>query len=283
MATTYVPGTSGFDSSTPLYNLLVNKVYDWSNRDISALPTQIVRDTLRYAADKSYRTLRIPPLEQVFNYTTLTADTSLGSTFPVFRFPIPGDLIEFIQIRQTDEANNGLSLVFNEKADIRTFRDAYSEKYNDYAYWTRERGNVLLSGFEITEATNIELYYYRRLPALNAQYSLTLANLNLGNLQTSADVTIPVRDPVYTAAELATFVADGAVGREVPQWLRDENERIVLFGALTECFAYLQEDDQAQKYGTLFYEEIKELNDEERMLRASGGNVQMNFNGRGLI
>ena len=29
--------------------------------------------------------------------------------------------------------------------------------------------------------------------------------------------------------------------------------------------------------------EIKELNDEERQLRASGGNVQVNFNGRGLI
>ena len=73
MATTYNSSSAGFDSSTPLYNALVNKVYDWSNRDISALPTQIVRDTLRYAADKSYRTLRIPPLEQVFTYTTLTA------------------------------------------------------------------------------------------------------------------------------------------------------------------------------------------------------------------
>ena len=169
MATTYVSGVAGFNSSTPLYNLLVNKVYDWSNRDLVALPPQIVRDSLRYAADKSYRTLRIPPLEQVFNYTTLTAQSPSNTIREIFSFPIPGDLIEFISIREVDNTNSNLSVVFNEKADIRTFRDDYSEKYNDYAYWARERGNVLLSGFNLSTTTNIELYYYRRLPALNAQ------------------------------------------------------------------------------------------------------------------
>ena len=99
------------------------------------------------------------------------------------------------------------------------------------------------------------MYYYRRLPALNAQYSITLANFRLGNLQTTAGVSFAVA-PNATQAEFDAAVAasTGVVGKEVPQWLRDENERIVLFGALGECFAYLQEDDQAQKYGALFYE-----------------------------
>jgi len=33
----------------------------------------------------------------------------------------------------------------------------------------------------------------------------------------------------------------------------------------------------------MFYNEIKELNDEDEKRNASGGNVQINFNGRGLI
>ena len=74
-----------------------------------------------------------------------------------------------------------------------------------------------------------------------------------------------------------------AYGLHVPNWLRDENERILLMGALAEVFFYLQEDDQAQKYSALFQQEIQELNNEDVMRNASGGNVQVNFNGRGLI
>ena len=51
-----------FGAAVPNYNALVNKVYDWSNRDAQALPAQIVKDSIRYAVDKAYRTLRIPPL-----------------------------------------------------------------------------------------------------------------------------------------------------------------------------------------------------------------------------
>ena len=78
---------------------------------------------------------------------------------------------------------------------------------------------------------------------------------------------------------------DGTVyyGDYVPNWLRDQNERVLLMGALAEVFFYLQEDDEAQKYAALFLQEIQELNDEDRMRHASGGNIQVNFNGRGLI
>jgi len=54
-------------------------------------------------------------------------------------------------------------------------------------------------------------------------------------------------------------------------------------GALAEVFAYVQEDDQAKKYLELFKSEIVELNDENAKRNASGGNLQVNFNGRGLI
>ena len=96
------------------------------------------------------------------------------------------------------------------------------------------------------------------------------------------DTDIAAPDPAVNMLPTAP-AGSTLVGQEVPHWLRDENQRIILFGALAECFAYLQEDDQAQKYGTLFYDEIRELNDEDKMRDASGGNVQINFNGRGLI
>ena len=73
------------------------------------------------------------------------------------------------------------------------------------------------------------------------------------------------------------------IGNEIPNWLRDQNERVILMGALAEVFSFTQEDDQAQKYLSLFMSEIKELNDEDATRNASGGNLQVNFNGRGLI
>ena len=36
--------------STPLYDALVTKVRDWSNRDTSALPDAIIKDSLGYAS-----------------------------------------------------------------------------------------------------------------------------------------------------------------------------------------------------------------------------------------
>jgi hypothetical protein len=105
------------------------------------------------------------------------------------------------------------------------------------------------------------------------------------------DATTPNSVVVDTAQILAdnvdiTFSNTNStlfIGNEIPNWLRDQNERVILMGALAEIFSFTQEDDQAQKYGSLFLSEIKELNDEDAMRNASGGNLQVNFNGRGLI
>ena len=72
-------------------------------------------------------------------------------------------------------------------------------------------------------------------------------------------------------------------GNEIQHWLRDENERIVLFGALAEAFAYLQEEDMHQKYKQMFTEQIALINGEEKMRVARGGNLSVSFNGNGLI
>lgn len=290
------------------YTELVNKVRTWSNRDEEVVSDAIIQDCLKYAADKAYRTLRVPPLENVATYekTLLqTATTNATSTTnSITELQLPYDLVEFIQIREVNSA--GLTTrVFNEKVDIRTFNDSSAEKYTGYNYWARQQNILSLSpGFGqggIGGADKVELYYYRRLPALNALYAVTVLNYNAGFLTTTgAGAGVPNSAQLFfnsntgttayanaTAAQSAS--AGGTVtnayyiGTLVPNWLRDENERILLFGALGELFAYVQEDEQAAKYLQLFNSEIQELNDEDAKRNASGGNLQVNFNGRGLI
>jgi len=360
------------------YTELVNKVRTWSNRDEEVVSDAIIQDCLKYAADKAYRTLRVPPLENVATYekTLLqTATTNATSTTnSITELQLPYDLVEFIQIREVDSA--GLTTrVFNEKVDIRTFNDSSAEKYTGYNYWARQQNILSLSpGFGqggIGGADKIELYYYRRLPALNALYAVTVLNYNAGFLTTTGgttylyftttggvtnttaydtqakaitaatgNVTAKINVTVNNSVNITNDTRSGTVvvgqelsgtgvvanattgappkvtdasnqnsivvdtpqsivdntditfsnttatkyvGTLVPNWLRDENERILLFGALGELFAYVQEDEQASKYLQLFNSEIQELNDEDAKRNASGGNLQVNFNGRGLI
>ena len=291
------------------YNELVSLVRNWSNRDEEVVSDAIIKDCLKYAADKAYRTLRVPPLENVVAYekTLLEAATtnSNGLVSSRTEIQLPSDLIEFIQIKELDSA--GLTTrVFNEKVDIRTFNDPSAEKYSNSNYFARQRNKLFITpGFGINSlgnsANSIELYYYRRLPALNALYSVTVLNYNVGFLTTvGAGSGVTDSALLYfnsntsttayaTSAEAQAASVGGTVtstyyiGTLVPNWLRDENERILLMGALGELYSYVQEDAQAAKYSKMFYNEIEELNNEDKSRNASGGNLQINFNGRGLI
>jgi len=285
------------------YTELVALVRDWSNKDSTVLSDARIKDCLRYAADKAYRKLRVLPLENTITYTSaslLTATTSNSNLVPSkTELTIPSDLIEFIQIREID-ANGQPTRVFNEKTDLRTFNDWTSNKYNYSAYWTRKGNSILLSpGFDSSNgADKLELHYYRRLPALNALYTVTPANWSAGLLDTSSQgvsgavqifvsTVNGVETPFATEAEATAAgslqSSNYYVGKLAFNWLRDENERVILMGSLAEAFAYLQDDDQASKYLALFQNEIQELNDEDAKRNASGGNLQIHFNGRGLI
>jgi len=531
------------------YTQLTALVRNWANRNVDVVSDSIIQDSLKYAADKAYRTLRIPPLENVATYSkteleTATMKTTSGLTKTEIR--LPADLIEFIQIKELDE-NGATVRVFNEKLDIRTFNDVNAEKYSNMNYWARQRNSIYLTpGFNsLGTANSIELLYYRRLPALDAKYAVSVLNYASGYLRslgtpttlpllenqkylyfttaknsigmnfitakinvkvdnnvnitndnrsgvivagqelsgvgvtanpttgkpprvlrtidaatnvitalinvavnnsnvitndnrssgtvlvgdelsgigvtahptgrapkvinatnqdsitvdtnqtladdanitfstqaqntievdtaqtlednadivfsavnrttayntqseaitasaalTPANVTakvngringsttitndgrsgtvllgqelsgagvvnnsitgappkvIDVTTPNSIIVDTAQILADNVditfsntnstlfIGNEIPNWLRDQNERVILMGALAEVFSFTQEDDQAQKYLSLFMSEIKELNDEDATRNASGGNLQVNFNGRGLI
>ena len=329
------------------YDALVAKVRDWVNRDSETLPDAIIFDALEYAADTIYRELRIPALEASCQFepsdiiSTSSTDALLATipfTLPdnTSVIPIPQDLSEFIQLKISGVVGQsggltrpGADIVINEKADLRTFEDFYSERY-DYYVWTRKGDYIMfrpaVSG-AISRANDatIELYYYRRLPALDARFNVSAANRNDTNhaqyvTRVTDSTPAPAgvtAEPLYlltvsgTPTNTATTAATSAYydtmalattamgnlpagqtgvittemyfGLEPNNWLRDENEKALLFGALHQCFDYLGEDQMSAKYAQKAVTEVQQLNAEEGQRRNSGGNQQVNFNGLNLI
>ena len=290
----------------PTYANFTALVRDWSNKDSSVLSDTRIQDCLRYAADKCYRNLRVAALENTITYnsTALEAATTAANTFLPSQtdLTLPTDLIEFIQIREIDSAGSTCR-VFNEKTDLSTFNDWSALKTSYIGYFSRQGNSLLLApGFgqanSLSTADKIELHYYRRLPALNALYDVTPANYAAGFLTQDNAAAVSLffvngdTNTAYATQAEATTAAGGNQGNtnnakykgnEAANWLRDENERVLLMGALAEVFYYLQDDDQGVKYKKLFDQEIFELNDEDSKRNAAGGNVQVNFSGRGLI
>ena len=289
----------------PTYANFTALVRDWSNKDSSVLSDTRIQDCLRYAADKCYRNLRVAALENTITYnsTALAAATTTGTNYLPSQTDVtlPSDLIEFIQIREIDSAGRTCR-VFNEKTDLRTFNDWSSVKTSYIGYFSRQGNTLLLApGFgqanSLSTADKIELHYYRRLPALNAAYDVTPSNYAAGFLTQDNAAAISLffvngdTNTAYATQSEATAADTGSAGtnnakykgNEAANWLRDENERVLLMGALSEVFYYLQDDDQGVKYKKLFDQEVFELNDEDTKRNAAGGNVQVNFSGRGLI
>jgi len=176
----------------PTYDAFVDLVQNWANKDSSVLSDSITQDCMRYAADTSYRTLRVSALEQTVEYTKTQLDAATTSAnnraASKTELTIPADLLEFIQLREVDD-DGRTCRVFNEKTDLRTFNDIYAEKTQS-AYWSRV-GNVLVyspgfgTGFTSFIPTKAELHYYKRLPALNATYDVTPTNYAGGFLTQS--------------------------------------------------------------------------------------------------
>lgn len=208
----------------PSYSDFRALVRDWSNKDSSVLSDARINDCMRYAADNSYRRLRISALEQTVTYsqTQLEAATTTSSNVTSkTELTIPADLLEFIQLREIDDDGN-TSRVFNEKTDLRTFNDVWALK-TQASYWSRV-GNVIVyspgfgKGHNITPATKAELHYYKRLPALDALYDVTPANFTAGYLTTTAgttylyNVTSAAATKYATHAEAVTADATKATG-----------------------------------------------------------------------
>jgi len=303
--------------STPLYDAIVAKTRDWANKpEAETITDSVIQDCLRYSADQAYRELRIPPLEWTTRYTIESADNvgenSLGLPFgnAYTSFYMPEDLTQFNYIRTLAQENTGtsystfpsnVSKVFNEVTDKRTFFDLYSEKYSVYNWMWQD--NKIFIHPQLAVGAIVEINYYRRLPSLDATYNVSAINYVIGVPDASQPYVAidasSLKIPLYfstsasvekcfdTLAEATaydpTVTTKYYVGKEVTNWLRDNNERLLIWGALHNLGAYLFDDKMEARYEKKFNESLASMNKEEKWRRASGGNVQQNFNTQGLI
>ena len=241
--------------STPKYDALVAKVRDWANRDSTVLSDAMVSDFIDYSADLCYRELRIPPLEYTYQYAAITVagEDSLQ---------LPPDVTELIMFRVKDSAGN--SLVFDQKMDMQSFTDKHTTR--GYGSFTRKGQNL-----EFYPAASVgdvyELHYYRRLFDMDATYVVNQANVDAGNTTVSSS---GVTDAVLIGSVWY-------LGNEVYNWLRDDNERMLLWGALHHAFEYLGSDEQAAKYLNKQMMAIDELNREEKKRRVSGASNTVTY------
>lgn len=240
--------------STPLYDALVAKVRSWVNRDSNILTDSLVADFLDYSADLCYRKLRIPPLEHTYTYTAVTS-SGVGET----TLTLPTDLSEIIQIRKVDSEGN--SYVFDEKISLLSMQDDdYTHLQESYA----RKGNAVIFYPAAKLGDVYEIHYYRRLTDLDARYLVNQDNIDSG---------LAVASTVDTdgAVEFPASSGNYYVGTEVPNWLRDSNERVLLWGAVSHAFDYVGEDERSAKYATQQLQGIQELNQEEIQRKARGG------------
>jgi len=246
--------------STPKFDALVEKVRSWTNRDDVVLPDNIVTDCLDYSADYCYRKLRIPPLEYTYQYPVITAG-SVGEN----SLQLPPDFSELISFSRIDKEgkrtsfNKNLSQIeFNNETTLKpeqsfTYKGGFIQFYP-----TAEEGDVF------------ELHYYRRLYDLDATYVVNQANIDLNNC-TLADIN------TEGAVEFPEGSGTYYVGNEVYNWLRDDNERVILWGALAEAFNYLGEEQKAMLYNQKQELAIQELNTEEKLRKAKGASNMVTF------
>lgn len=296
--------------STPKYNALIEKVRSWSNKPEGAtISNSVIEDCLGYSADDCYRLLRLPPLEYTVEYTVETADNvgdgnTVNSMYnsAYTSFTIPEDLTEFIYVRTKASNSQGATTnrVFNEITDRRGFFDIYFENYSAYN-WMWQEDKIFIRP-QLPVGTVLEIGYYRRLPELDGTYSVIPINYVVGtddSEQPYLDVGSSTDTPLYTSSNGTTTACFSTLGeatawgtpvtihyftgKEISNWLRDQNERILIWGALYHLGAFLFDDVMEKRYEKRFLEAIDSLNTEEKRRRAKGGNVQIHVNTFGLI
>jgi len=299
--------------ATPKYNVLVAKVRDWANKpEAATIPDSVIESCLAYSADECYRLLRIPPFETSVAYVVETADNvgdggtnPNGAYAPAYtNFAIPQDMTQIVYVRTKAESTNvnNSNRVFNEITDRRGFHDIFYENYSAYNFMWSE-GKIFIRP-QLAVGTTLEIGYYKRLAPLDGLYAVLPINYVVGvadGSQTYLDVGVTTDTALYTStfnavtqcfstsAEATTYAQGGAVtthwftGKEIDNWLRDQNERLLIWGALQNLGAYIFDDVMEKRYMMRFQEGIESLNREEKWRRTLGGNVQIHFNANAMI
>ena len=272
------------------YTRFVDMIHSYTNRDQTVLPNDLIKSFTDMATDDVYRSLRIPPLEATFTYDPLLADGNLVG--------IPGDAIEFIQLRKLDSDTLKVKEVYNARSDIRSFYIDNMTKY-DGNYYTREVNDLIVYP-DMKSGDVMQLHYYKRLPSVYARYSLTAENVALGLLYTGvsqSDVQnqVEVAEPGAFVADpdLLSSIVEYSGDAEIPagwyvgtlagNWMRDENLKMLLYGTQAEAYIYLKDAEKAQQFFALRDQEIEDLNTEAKLRSVRGGVAQTHYSGGSLL
>lgn len=248
-----------------------------TNPGITNATLAVPHDTVSFIVLRSMGSINRPEVGSSVGAVVITDDNQ--SNFAI---------IATTGVPSVSTHNTYRDTVYNETVDTKTFYD-YNDNTHNSGYFTRKGSFILIAGELLNTGDTLELFYYRRLPALNARL-LVPATVTLAEAQADPDVYDVKTQAEYDAL---TFLdqktyqeLSGSYVRyaaEVGNWLKDQNERVLLFGALHRCFDYLQEDQQSEKYKARFAEAILELNNEEKKRKLSAGQSHVSFNAGGLI
>lgn len=299
------------------YTEMVDMVSDWSNRDTSVLSYATIKTMINFAADNAYRTLRVPALEFLKTYDAVVIDATITnnrlaipndaiefiqlrkkssdhvySDYDIYAskldiksfyqdwmdtdqryfytreqndllvFPDQkvGELYELLYYRRLPEANARYSVVTGNGHSVSNFANHKADStFQTNAYlWKGSTKANLMAGMQVV--TNAAAYsaegpnIFTRDPELEDQ----IFEVTSGNATTALPVGF-------------------YLGKLAANWLRDSNEKIILYGALSEAFTYLNEPAQIQMYMSRFNQEVSSLNDENSSRNWSGGTVSAHF------
>ena len=277
-ATTYCTYTSEGVYTEAVSNNIKDATLDDNdvNPNVNNASFNVPHDTVSFIYLRTPGTIKRPEVGATVSGTTVTENNQ--NSYAIINVNDTPALKSHTTFKNT---------LFNEKMDVRAFYDFNdSEVYSNY--FTRKGSKIICAG-EIKEGDVLELFYYRRLPALDARPTLPI-DLTLAQAQAETDtyqVITQVQWDALNYLEQRTYdELEGSYVRnknEVSNWLKDQNERVVLFGALHRVFDYLQEDQQAEKYKSRFAQSIQELNAEEKKRKMSAGSAYVRYSANGLI
>ena len=245
---------------TPKFDAMVSKVRDWANRDSSVLSDSLIADFLDYSADYCYRKLRIVPLEHVYSYPAITSG-DVDETV----LEIPDDFSELIGFSVTD--TDSKTYTFTKHMASNEFNNELTTKPN-YSFTFRNNNIEFYPKAKLGDV--YKLHYYRRLADLDATYVVNQANIDAGN-------TTAASQGDDDAVEFPSGSGTYYTGNELKNWLRDQNERALLYGALGHAYEYLGEPEKSMMYFQKQEMAVQELNQEEKEKRAKGASNIVTF------
>ncbi|MDA7496074.1 hypothetical protein N8457_00130 [bacterium] len=205
------------------------------------------------------------------------------------------DQVKIVSFNETTVYSSEVSTVerettvYENRADYRTFVSDCSNKYSLYL-WTRQ-GDKIVVNPKFKKGDAFELFYYSNGTDLGTEYAVTSANFQNGLLETSdssngtalyftSASTPVVGEDVPSNNQGGSYTnAFYFKGKEQPHFLRDNQERLLIYGALSFINDYLGETNESTKYETKAAQLIQRLLNEEVFKESSGGNVRINFEG----